>query len=139
MPTPAHRGRADQLIASNTALLAAALQKPRQLDSQRTDVFQRGPDGKLHPVPGWTTTGPFDFGRWTRNINLPGVARDLALIAAGSIGGGGLQGFRALRGVTGVAGGGITAADGATLGAGTYVAGDRTVESMAPKPRPKHW
>ncbi|MDO8799774.1 hypothetical protein [Phenylobacterium sp.] len=139
MPTPAHRVRANQLIASNRPLLAAAPQKRRPLDSQRTDVFQPGPDGKLHPVPGWTTTGAFDFGRWTRNINLPGVARDLALIAASSIGGGGLQGLGALRGVTGVTGGGLTAADGVTLGAGTYVVGDRTMESMAPKQRPKHW
>lgn len=137
MTTPERRAAADRQIAANNAALAGAPQ--RRPDSQRTNVFQRGADGKLHPIPGWTTTGPFDFGRWTRNINVPGVVRDLGLIAAGSIGGGGLQGLTSLRGATGAAGAGLTAADGATLGAGTYVAGDRALESVAPRTKPKHW
>lgn len=33
--------------------------------------------GKLHPIPGWRTTGPFDFGVWSRNIDWDGVGRDL--------------------------------------------------------------
>jgi hypothetical protein len=47
-------------------------------------VFQTGPDGKLHPIPGWHTTGPFDFGAWSHNINWRGVAKDLGEIGAGA-------------------------------------------------------
>jgi hypothetical protein len=46
-------------------------------------VFQKGPDGKLHPIPGWHTTGPFDFGVWSHNIRWGGVAKDLGEIGAG--------------------------------------------------------
>jgi hypothetical protein len=42
-----------------------------------------GPHGKLHPVPGWHTTGPFEFGAWSHNIHWGGVAKDLGEIIAG--------------------------------------------------------
>jgi hypothetical protein len=50
----------------------------------RTDVFQRGADGKLHPIPGWHTTGPFDAGAWSHNIDWGGVGKDLGNIASGA-------------------------------------------------------
>jgi hypothetical protein len=53
-------------------------------DPNRTEVFRRGPDGKLHPIDGWHTTGPFDGGVWARNIDWPGVGWDLGRIAAGA-------------------------------------------------------
>ncbi len=56
---------------------------PPRPDPRRTEVYQPGPDGKLHPVPGWHTTGPFDFGTWSHNINWGGVGRDLGNIANG--------------------------------------------------------
>jgi hypothetical protein len=59
---------------------------PSQIDPSKTPVFQTGPDGKLHPIPGWHTTGPFDFGTWSHNIHWGGVAKDLADIAAGAAG-----------------------------------------------------
>jgi hypothetical protein len=63
-------------------LVAATRENPpgkeRPIDPQRTQVFQPGPDGKLHPISGWHTTGPFDFGVWSHDINWPGVASDLA-------------------------------------------------------------
>jgi hypothetical protein len=46
-------------------------------------VFQTGPDGKLHPIPGWHTTGPFDFKAWSHNIDWGGVAEDLGKIGVG--------------------------------------------------------
>jgi hypothetical protein len=46
-------------------------------------VFQTGPDGKLHPIPGWHTTGPFAFREWSHNIHWGGVAKDLGEIIAG--------------------------------------------------------
>ena len=46
-------------------------------DPQRTDVFQRGPDGKLHPVEGWHTTGPFDVGTWAGEVDPHGISQDL--------------------------------------------------------------
>jgi len=58
---------------------------PSRPDPSRTDVFQRGPDGKLRPVPGWRTTDPFDFDVWSRNIDWPGVGSDLANIALGAL------------------------------------------------------
>lgn len=59
-----------------------SVQQISRPDPQRTDVFQPGPDGKLHPIPGWHTTGPFDFGVWSHNIDWPGVAKDLGTIAS---------------------------------------------------------
>jgi hypothetical protein len=56
---------------------------PSQIDPSKTPVFQTGPDGKLHPIPGWHTTGPFDFGTWSHNIHWGGVAKDLGEIGAG--------------------------------------------------------
>jgi hypothetical protein len=53
------------------------------IDPSRTPVFQTGPDGKLHPIPGWHTTGPFDFGAWSHNIHWGGVAKDLTNIGMG--------------------------------------------------------
>ena len=58
----------------------SATKAPPPIDPSKTDVFQRGPDGKLHPIPGWRTTGPFDFGTWSHNIDWDGVGRDLTNI-----------------------------------------------------------
>lgn len=69
--------------------------QPGELDPSRTEVFQRGPDGKLHAVPGWRTTGPFEFGEWSRMFDWGGVAGDLTDITTGALdfmGGGGLAG-----------------------------------------------
>lgn len=61
---------------------AQSTQKPA-IDPSTTPVFQTGPEGKLHPIPGWHTTGPFDFKIWSHNIHWGGVAKDLGKIAAG--------------------------------------------------------
>lgn len=69
--------------------------QPGELDPSRTEVFQRGPDGKLHAVPGWRTTGPFEFDEWSRMFDWGGVAGDLTDITTGAIDfmfGGGLAG-----------------------------------------------
>jgi hypothetical protein len=58
---------------------------PPRIDPSQTDVFQRGPDGKLQPIPGWHTTGPFDFDTWSHDINWGGVGRDLSEIANGAL------------------------------------------------------
>jgi hypothetical protein len=50
-------------------------------DPSRVDVFQRGADGQLHPIPGWHTTGPADFGSWTHEIHWDKVGADLEHIA----------------------------------------------------------
>ena len=72
------------------------------INPYRTDVFQPGADGKLHPIPGWHTTGPFDFDTWSHNIDWGGVGSDLynitddALLAMGAgeiLEGLGLRGF----------------------------------------------
>lgn len=138
MPSSPLRTHAPKLTQSNNRALAAAPTR-QDIDPSRTDVFQRGADGKLHPIPGWTTTGPFDIGRWSRNIDWLGVARDLGTIGARSIGGAGLPGLASSRSVAGVAGQGLTAADKLTLGAGSYVAADSAAQSVAPKTKPKHW
>lgn len=83
VPDPAGE-QYDRMIAQQRARQPVA-QRPA-VDSQRTEVFRRGPDGKLHPIPGWTTTGPFDFKTWARNVDWPNTARDLAAIAAGVTG-----------------------------------------------------
>ena len=49
-------------------------------DPSRVDVFQRGADGQLHPIPGWHTTGPADFGTWGSEIHWDGVGHDLSHI-----------------------------------------------------------
>jgi hypothetical protein len=54
-----------------------------QTDPSQTSVFQPGPDGKLHPIPGWRTTGPFDFKTWSHNIDWPGVGHDFHDIGDG--------------------------------------------------------
>jgi len=59
--------------------------QPGEIDPSRTDVFQTGPDGKLHPVPGWRTTGPFDFGKWAKKFDWGGVAGDLTDITTGAL------------------------------------------------------
>ena len=66
------------------------------IDPARTPVFERGPDGKLQPVAGWHTTGPFDVGAWAHNIDWLGVVRDLGDIAVGAIGGSGKQDARSI-------------------------------------------
>lgn len=59
--------------------------QPGDLDPSRTEVFELGIDGKLHPVPGWRTTGPFDVGAWSKMFDWEGVAQDLTGIGAGAI------------------------------------------------------
>lgn len=56
------------------------------VDPLKTPVFQTGPDGKLHPIAGWRTTGPFDFGKWSHNIHWGGVVKDLTEIGLGVAG-----------------------------------------------------
>ncbi|MBS0364089.1 MAG: hypothetical protein JSR98_22165 [Proteobacteria bacterium] len=51
------------------------------LDPSKVHVFQRGPDGKLHPTPGWRTTGPFEFGNWAQAFDGSGISHDLGHIA----------------------------------------------------------
>ena len=50
------------------------------VDPDRVNVFRRGADGKLHPIQGWHTTGPFDFGTWAHDVNWGGVLHDLGEI-----------------------------------------------------------
>lgn len=91
-------GRNQDRAALGTGSVKRAISAPSrspQIDPSRTDVFERGPDGKLHPILGWRTTGPFDFDAWSDNIDWRGVGRDLAEIAVGSAGFG--------KGVTAVA------------------------------------
>lgn len=59
------------------------------LDPNKADVFQPGADGKLHPVQGWHTTGPFDVGQWAHNIDWKGVGHDLRGLALSSVMGAG--------------------------------------------------
>lgn len=76
--------------AAKPASVGPAAQQPGQPrrasrpDPTRTEVFQRGADGKLHPIPGWHTTGPLDFGTWSKNFDWAGVGRDLAEIGLGA-------------------------------------------------------
>lgn len=69
-PRPPRQSQADAHAAARVA--------GRSVDSQRTEVFRRGPDGKLHPIPGWRTTGPHAYGAWSRNIDWQGVGDDFA-------------------------------------------------------------
>lgn len=64
-----------------------------RLNPSRTDVFRRGSDGKLHPIPGWHTTGPYDFGAWAHNIDWRGVGRDHLDIGAAALDGMGVAGL----------------------------------------------
>jgi hypothetical protein len=69
--------------------------QPGELDPSRTEVFQRGPDGKLRAIPGWRTTGPFEFGEWSHMFDWGGVAGDLTDLTTGTVDfmiGGGLAG-----------------------------------------------
>ena len=109
----------------------------RRIDPRRTEVFQPGPDGKLHPVEGWTTTGPFDGRRWSRNIDWTGVARDLGRIAAGSLAGLSAPGLASQMGTTGVVGTGLSRADLMGLLGGVYLHGDKALEEIEPSQRPE--
>jgi hypothetical protein len=94
-PRPISAGQTSSLLPS-TGLLSGAVPtdgtaslikvssptRNPQLDPSRTNVFQPGPDGKLHPIPGWRTTGPFDFETWSHNIDWNGVGKDLGDIAS---------------------------------------------------------
>lgn len=75
----------------------AAGARPARIDPSRTEVFRRGPDGKLHPIAGWHTTGPFAFGEWARNVDWRGVGDDLATIGAGAVSGAGASVFSPLE------------------------------------------
>ena len=63
----------------------AAGRQPGDLDPSITDVFEPGEDGKLHPVPGWRTTGPFAVDDWLQRFDWDGVAQDLAGITTGAL------------------------------------------------------
>jgi len=63
-----------------------SIAQPARPDPRRTEVFKPGADGKLHPVEGWHTTGPFAFGEWAKNVDWGGVADDLADIGTGVVG-----------------------------------------------------
>lgn len=139
-PAEAKQRRAltDQvLIESERALRSAP--KLQALDSARPVVFQRGADGKLYPKLGWRTTGPFEFGTWSHNIDWQGVVRDLGAIASRSIASSGLVGVLSRRLAAGSVCDGISRMDKATLGAGVYTAGDAALRELEPVKRPKHW
>lgn len=68
-----------------------SIAQPARPDPRRTEVFKPGPDGKLHPVEGWHTTGPFAFGEWAGNVDWGGVADDLATVGFGAISGAGVE------------------------------------------------
>ena len=84
---PVRGGPANDSSTNISPPAPSRVQQPSRPDPQRTDVFQPGPDGKLQPIPGWHTTGPFDFGTWSHNIDWPGVANDLGTIASGAFDG----------------------------------------------------
>ena len=93
----AHKGERQQASAVQPQRHGVwiAGRQPGEIDPSRTEVFQPGPDGKLHTIPGWRTTGPFEFDAWARMFDWRGVAGDLADIGAGALdfmGGGGLAG-----------------------------------------------
>jgi len=77
--------RAEQLAARNAGTTSAAPKPAPAIDPSRTPVFQTGPDGKLHPIPGWRTTGPFDVGTWAHNIHWAGVGHDISKIVREAI------------------------------------------------------
>jgi hypothetical protein len=120
---------------------AISVAQPRSgpIDPSQTNVFVKGPDGQLHPIPGWKTTGPFDFATWAKNIDWGGVGRDLATIAAGAVAGGGTPRLMSRLGAAGVTAEGLTGADRLTLGGGLYSTGDQALREMDPPKRPKHW
>lgn len=105
-----------------------AVAAPRP-DPRRQEVFQRGPDGKLHPVPGYKITGPFDFATWGRNIDWRGVGKDFLSIAAGvaSQGGGLVSGG---VGAAGVVGRGIDRGEAAVQAGTLYQQGEATVNEL---------
>ncbi|HXA40281.1 MAG TPA: hypothetical protein VNW53_14880 [Phenylobacterium sp.] len=70
-------------IGASAPATGASSTGSAQPDPSKVDVFQPDPDGKLQPIPGWHTTGPFDFGTWSHNVNWGGVANDLANIGMG--------------------------------------------------------
>lgn len=135
----ARRAAAGRLLQANSVALSNAPRRSQVIDPSKEEVFHPGPDGKLHPVDGWTTTAPFDLGRWAHNVDWTGVGRDLGTIAAGAISGAGLPGLLSRRAAAGVIGEGLTKADKLTLGAGAYSAADRALQDVAPKQKPKHW
>jgi hypothetical protein len=59
----------------------AAARPAEPIDPYRTNVFRQGPDGKLHPIEGWRTTGPYDVDIWRRNIDWKGVGDDFVTLA----------------------------------------------------------
>jgi hypothetical protein len=71
-------------IAAIGATPPTDMPTPQRPDPSRTNVFEPGPDGKLRPVPGWHTTGPFDRRAWSHNIDWGGVGKDLGNIASGA-------------------------------------------------------
>ena len=92
---------------------ATAIAQPSpRIDPSRMDVFQRGADGKLHPIPGWRATGPFDFGTWSHNIDWNGVGRDLENIgtAVATIMTSGAPAALEALGLDGIAGAGVKGA-----------------------------
>lgn len=135
-PEPAHRlvFRPDEETIRPIQIEGPAKARP---DPYRTEVFKPGADGKLHPVEGWTTTGPFDFPRWAANIDWPRSARSAAGLVADVLASGGTFGRASRASTPGVVGGGATRADGATLGGGVYLGGDAALEELQPTKRPE--
>lgn len=82
---PSAKSSATSDIAATPAGGAARRKntQPQRPDPGTTNVFETGADGKLHPIPGWHTTGPFDFPAWSHNIDWGGVGKDLGNIASG--------------------------------------------------------
>jgi hypothetical protein len=70
VPTPGGRTLKSAMVTSPTNPQVGP-------DPSRVDVFQRGADGKLHPIPGWHTTGPFDFDAWSHMVDAKGAGQDL--------------------------------------------------------------
>lgn len=100
-PNPSSKGHPPARAANNQQETTAPQRhrvwiegrQPGDIDPSRTEVFQPGPDGKLHPIPGWRTTGPLDFAEWSRMFDWDGVRGDLSGITSGALsflGGGGV-------------------------------------------------
>lgn len=125
----------DQLRLARAPKLASP-QTP--IDPSKTEVFQRGADGKLHPIPGWRTTGPFDFGTWAHNVDWMGVVRDLAKIGLSSVGpafAGRAMGATGL----GVVGDGASAVKVVGAATGAAATGNSAIDELSPRKKPANW
>ena len=126
----------DQLRLANAPKLPPTPSRP--IDPNTTNVFQTGPDGKLHPFPGWHTTGPYDFEAWAHNVDWWGVTRDLGKILAGAVAS---VAPNLAPGATGLGVVGDGAATGKIAGAaaGSAGLGLGGLDDVSPRQKPKHW